>query len=436
MAVAGTITSTFQGVLNVPMYALPYTMEYATASIAPGLSCNTGEAPILDTRNHTSPHSWQQIWSANGVTAPQGSLGVNATGMYVLSQDGYATINIGNYTGNAPTGTAVNAFPPAVVGGKLLIPNLTAQFGVLPVMDFTYLYGVMYTTLPAYVNSTSAFGPYANNFGGLTTANGSPTYFENDVTQVGPIGKSAVTVVNDADFENPIPIGVTFGSTSFFNMATISVVQIMTLGGSTLTATGGTSPMVGVFWENVWNIPDYVDGINYVWGTDLGLPYVMTAEWVYGIVGGNIGLASYGGLYAWQTDNATINTAINGSLANYYPCGNGFILGINAVDYYVSKDGKRYWQLNLISQVPPRFIGPSWTDSANSRWIDPYGTVWYSGNASYNSTTGLFQPLYSGALNIPYNPVYLQGIPPLSGPCWSPCLTRIGGVPGSLNPTT
>lgn len=88
-------------------------------------------------------------------------------------------------------------------------------------------------------------------------------------------------------------------------------------------------------------------------------------------------------------------------------------------DYFVSRDGANYWQLNYMPQgsAPKPLYGSS---EALYKFIDANGVFWYTGTPTWSGST--IQPYYSLGANFPWmNPV-LPGVPPIRVPCFDPCM--------------
>lgn len=433
-----TITAAYQGVLNIPMYQTPYSLPAGSQSYS--FAQQTGQLPIVNTR--TQNLFMQQPYLGATGPFPTATVGVSSATTILLDYPAARTITIGSgLTSNSSPFPGVIPLQqsPFYYFGELVYPNMTG-IGVSGdnfQQDATYSYvnGTATASFPSIPSRPTG------NIDLLT--NGSLAFSDANILSAGPItvnvfaqvGTSIPYIVNVGSF-----LGI--GAVGHGNNGPVTLQTDVQLSGQCLNA---LLPGYGSLTTyQMWINPNPGATNNYIWGNAGSGAFLASVSVNYEITGQTLITPwDVAPVQAWLTDNAAINSLITASQANYTPCPNGMIFtpisttpGVQG-QYFVSKDGLRYWKLNLFAANAGGFINgvPSGnsTDIQDSIWIDNAGVVWYMGRAAQTPT--LVQPMFSLALDIFYDPVILPAFPPTAFPCWSPCLDRIGGRPGNLNPT-
>jgi hypothetical protein len=192
-------------------------------------------------------------------------------------------------------------------------------------------------------------------------------------------------------------------------------------------------------WGLGFIIPDRSTGNNIWWGiNNLGNQIkLVSVGMFYSILSGNSNFVFSQNADSLTFDNAAINTVFAAQNLRFNPTANGvWMTATNGVtgfgEYYISKDGTKYWQIAYANYSGLAIADPATEPYWPTRFIDVSGTFWYTGRGGANTGAQGLQPLYSIGINIPFNTFQLPQIPPLSFPCWSDCLARVGGNPGNL----
>jgi hypothetical protein len=173
-------------------------------------------------------------------------------------------------------------------------------------------------------------------------------------------------------------------------------------------------------------VPDYANASNTLISNSTLNGFTGLYGFYFNPLPGDLGATE---LLQFQTDNATINAAILGLDYILRPCANGWILSVGSMDYYVSADFTRYWQMQFVSAapgIPLPFNGMEPGESSQNRlvtkFIDVQGIFWYTGiNSNTGGSGGSNRPLYSFGFNLPFTPPVLPNVPPIKIPCWGPC---------------
>lgn len=435
-----TVTAFFQGNLTVPMYAAPYTIPVTGNPWQ--FSQGNGEQPLifpgfLQAVNGGSAQCDIVTQTIGSFTAQWGSTGIYSGTMTLLNYNAASTLTIGNgaLSGNigvpGTTGHHRGAQSAMMFQNNIVIPNV----GLYSVLGAQYVdVSLSYTS---FVGTRTM-----QSLGARVTANnsevtGNASSFSNTCV---PISTSRINIALFIETGNPLlpsalPVGNTIGLGSLF-IAPSGVYAIQANLGLTGFPPTSTAQQFTAG-SNIWYTPDYQGGTNYLWNFSSGSGYFVSSISVNFVVG--VGFTPLGAPAAstWITDNAAINAVLTGSTQT--ATNGGFIMqvksGAGLGNYFIDKTGTRYWKLILTPGAPgvPVFNNANASETPFTTWIDGSGVVWYIGTQAV--TGGVLQPYFSLALNIPFGGVVLPAIPPLAGPCWSPCLSRVGGSPGSLNPT-
>jgi hypothetical protein len=431
-----TITAAYQGVLNIPMYQTPYSIPNGGNQFT--LAGQTGQNCIL---NNGINAAYNQV-PYNGAYSqfPESSQGVQSAQNLILTYSSLNTITIGDGLGykgsqNYPGIVNLPRQQPISYAGQLVWPNMGVVSGIggwtLDV-QYAFVNAGKSGSYPAMSSrNTYNINLIAGNLLGV-----SPVY----VMSANPLVLNLYTEVG-----NPVPyvqnVGSVLGLGSVMSGLPGPVIALQAdLALTGLCANATLAGFGSTFSKQIWINPAPEATSNYIWNNQNGAITVASLSVNVNVTGPIITTPfDLGTNNLWQTDNATLNGYI--SSLNYYcqPCPNGWIFtpitnGAGAGTYFVSKDGGRYWLLNIFAAQPNGFINGTppigSSDYQSAYWIDNAGVVWYTGRAATSGTTT--QPMFSLALDIFYNPVILPAFPPTTFPCWSPCLDRIGGRPGNL----
>lgn len=420
-----TIVASFQGTVTVPIFITPYTYTIPNGGTSAALINSVSSQPLV--ASNASPLYMVRQSSLGTISA--GVTGSSVIGGWTsLLTPGYAaTLQM---TGPSSAGNGVNN-----IGAPIMYQNNLVNCNLQIYNNFAW---VNYAAAPFVQNMTrSDISSPCMQVNELNTPAVSATNLEF-------VGGNTASLTNIVLTFGGVILGNFEGFTIPFAPAAATIYLATFLGLQKQayclnTGIGGAS-----FFKKFVTIPAPESGTNYCWteASIGGAIQMTTYKSTYELSTGNFS-NTLGTFDTWQTDNAAINALPHVLTVN----ANSLMLSTNdGNDYIVSKDGKRYWQVKLVSNVSALYLNSQRTingnyseaggsDNMTTRWIDKSGIMWYIGNANRNGT-GLIQPGYSLALNIfPPAGIYLPQIPPMSGNCWSTCLDRIGGRPGNIKPT-
>lgn len=393
-----TLNGTYQGILNIPLFVAPY-------SVPPNNTVLT---------NFQVLQGSQRVVGGDCRVTQQGGTGVsqvNNASLWLLEYGASYVMNInGGYNIDAGTENAT----PCVDNDFSILFGVTINAG-----DGEQQRGYSWSNLPfggdinlsAYISSnpgcftvagaglplTQSLGPYpiaaegANGvsypmFGGITTANLTLPLFVNTPNNF----NADANVIDPPSF-----------------LTGIGAFQALL-------------PMV--------NIPDYAARLNYFWSlctdsifTPVGL-YMFT---LFYDAPGKVATFSPD-VYNWFSGIASVDAAVAAGNFDISVCSIGVILMTEANDYFISKDGSKFWQLNYMSQGAAPQITPGYSDgtgySVKGKTFDASGVFWYTGTAAYSSDTGMVTPLFSFGEDLAFINPTLPPVNPLKIPCYDPCI--------------
>jgi hypothetical protein len=400
-----------QGILNIPLFLAPYTVPWSS-SRGMALNANANDYAINDTA----------YVAFDGSNPTDGIYGASITR---LQPNAYQQVNVGDYNGT--TGVAIGQ------GGRMVCQGQWGYYG----LGTSHAAG----TGPNAVSMGSSSIPlfksanYANMPGFEPWTSAAITNFApngmNQVMQQAYISLVELPGVVVPGVAFPLTIGSGLLQTLAFWAPGLNDGAVQNTGGPI----GNTGPLSSFHFSGGFIVPDRVNGANTWWCTgnaqtvplliNLQLFCSLLSQAMWAVIGLNADPLVF--------DNPTINTWVNAGQQEFQATANGVLMSSTITgrgDYYISRDGTKYWQINYVN-----YSGIAIRDNAielvyPSRTIDAQGIFWYTGGNTANGTT--LQPLYSFATNIPFNPIFLPQIPPMTMPCWSDCLDRIGGSPGQL----
>lgn len=433
----------FQGTINLRMFWTGYSID-GTPVDSPKFIPSTGSQPLVG-GIASQPYS-NAPFACRYINSSSSFLGYNQVvggSIGILTIGGYLTMSInGGSNALASYSARGNWTLPFMYQNVLTVPapsaNQNSAFGNQPIQ-------------PSY-----AFTPFTQN-----TSVG-PLQFRNDFTlAVGgtvPSGASVdyIYTSSGSSFASGGRINIVISyPTGQFNFEGFTSPITRNASGPYYGVHVGFSGAYGLYQDTDIRAQytHYMDHIipapeissNFQWlstGTPANI-YVRSFTATYNLLAGTMGfnVTPYD---SWSTDNATINSRISAQQYNFVPCAICWLLGTVDGDFIISKDGLKYWKLNYI---PSNALPVQPTQGGNfynlyptggaQKWIDKQGLLWFIGNglSQDNGGTRTFYPAYSLQLNLTApSGVTLPNIPPLAGPCWSPCYDRIGGIPGNISP--
>jgi hypothetical protein len=437
------VTAVFQGTLNIPLYDTGIVV--AQPGSGTQLCCGTGDQPFYNT-------------DAYGV----GDIYTRSNNFNYFSQLSYTQIVLFTLTGaseltigpSAPPSSGQFFMNPGImaennyVNGAFLSVNVAVPGfpGYLPVPMATPFYQSKST--PS-LNAQGADDNYEPEglFGlrnAMNTGIWNDAVYGSNHSNRPNVSKACIVIT-----ENGIPVGLTSGlSFPFFNGSSAMSLQICAnrLRVNGITPTTYMDNAAYFFGDDWWMIPAPEIGSNYLWSgaASSSQVYLQTVIPTCDIAQASFTTTFTSTRDALSFDNPVLNALLSTfATSNWMPCSTGNIFATNQsgqfLDYFVSKDGTKYWLLNYV-QIGAKLqntasygatIPGAITDSANSRWIDSSGIFWYTGDAV--SSGGETFVANSFGFDIPFSPIVLPYVPPISFPCWSACLGRVGGAPGQTN---
>jgi hypothetical protein len=400
----------FQGVLPIPIFLAPFTFTSIGGSWISWNPVNSDWAMFSLALAKPAPVTTQgfmaSTYSRYHLMQPSGAITV---------QMGNSAINTGNLDYECHVAIGNAAYRIAVHHDGT---NVNSTYPV---------YGT--EILPIYQSFTD---PNPPGLAAWETQTGGATY--NAYGNFSIIGKIGVLVQE---------LGKVLPAAAHMYTNNSSVVQTM---GAVLAQNPATASFAGLAqefgplgygaWPNGFFTCDQVTGNNIFWCIPASLTSVtlQTLNVQMSIATGVI-TPLWGQGVSFTFDNPALNTILASAAMRFNPTSNGVWCtnGTNNTDYYITNDGTRYWQVQYVYQQNSRKISSSASELGRpTRFVDAAGNFWYAGLGSQVSG-GLLQPLTSFGANIGFDPITLQMPPPLSFPCWSTCLDRIGGTPSVLS---
>lgn len=401
-----TRTATFQGVIEIPLYEVPYTIPAnadSSHSFVTMSGCQSMGTFLLD----DNPNPFTDRWAQSGTAQ-------------LLGIENYSTLKIG--------------------GGYQGYYGNNLQNGLFAFDSFWNCFSNQ--------NSVSPYSMYFNSIPFSTYANRSApslypgsgygipySGYTGDVYKQGPY--SVVGQLNGAELagmscilENFNPGGTTYTLFAYNLFGNL-------IGGETF-------PLA-------LQMPDYIGANYYMLNGGQIIPDYVNQKNTYGFLDGNSGFYGFQFEIIWelsevffdadffqlQTDDATINAILNNTDTRakfFYPTARGWLFTTTYGDFYFSSDLTQYWLLSYVPQGNAANPGYG-TDAIGSglpqqytKNIDLNGWFWYTGVET--TSGGETTPLTSFGYNLNLNPVILPAPLPLALPCWSPCANMETGADG------
>lgn len=456
-----TLTSVYQGIIQVPIFAAPYTIaaNTGTAHSFAWIGNTTGDTPFAD----------NIAYAGRGPKNPSGYYDTPINGTMVnLGYPGAETLLIGGgyslatgYKQALNRGSIFDGYYQAIWETE---PDFNSTGNQAGMTQFNI--GLTQYPLAGNVNTTS-FG-----MGGAIV----PVAAQFNTEGIGPAGpaidqNSSANVWGGSTFamRGRAEVLVSNGTTSYdtFLQANVSLTIFAT--NELAIYAGWICPSLNVNYTGqplFPTNPDYVvtnlnsfafnsgillstkfTGQNFLWfpssaGTSIFIrpfgmqviyqPISTTPETEHlGFTLNGVGdwYSTNGSQFVFQFDNPALNADIASENFRMTP-GNASSLMLFSTqfnDYVISADGTQYWQLQYVPQITgitaTSFSGYQSADvgKINQKFIDANGVFWYTGGAYNNAAaTGVITPLYSySAFNTPQT---LPAFPPLQLPCFASCL--------------
>lgn len=418
-----TITSQFQGAINVPLFLAPYTVTLP-ATYPFGVASGSAMNPNSDTPCIFSG-AWQDINSVNN----QPIVILNG-GFVALNYQRASTFTLNNgwsASGNHQVKLCYTE-NEAAFGFSWAEHNdanhFSSWFGV-SVNPFAINDRTVSNTIapPASINNVNAYAwtsnntlAYQNMNGGLFTG-----VFTNALTNFA--SQCYAGVVSD-QFDHAYLVALIPGVS--MNSASMAASLSGFLGSANYAGVAnfgmyGAQPdnyVVGAGSDTTTSV------LNYLFGFSALNSQISYAIWNAPFAGGvpSLNVLETGTLVF---DN---NSNLNAQLSKYNS--NSVMTGIgkrgmlatdldSGIDYFVSRDGSKYWQLAYQPQSGAVKMPLFDTSESTHKFVDKLGTFWYTGAPTRSGNT--IQPYYSFGFNIPYG-IFSLNFPPVYLPCYDPCL--------------
>lgn len=438
-----TTTAIFQGTVNVPMFWTGYTLA-GTPTDSPKIIGSTGSQPLVTglAPQNNNPFACRYVGGSSTSYLGYNQVVGGAVGMLTIG--GYLTMSVnGGSNGVAAYSGRGNWSLPFMYQNVMVIPapsaNQNSALGNQPIQP-------SYAFAPFTQNTSVGVLPFRNNFnvvvGGTVPSGGTVDYvYSSSGSSFASGGRINIVIsypngqFNFEGFTSPL---TRQASGPYYG------VHVGFSGAYGLYQDTDIRAQYTHYMDHIIPAPEI--GSNYQWlstGTPSNI-YVRQFKATYFLLAGTtqFDVTSYD---TWTTDNATLNSRIAAQAYNFTPCATCWLLGTAEGDYLISKDGTKYWMLNYIPSnalpVSPTLGGnfyKMYPGGGSQKWIDKGGILWFVGNGLSQDVGGTrnFFPAYSLQLNIAApSGVTLPTIPPLAGPCWSPCYDRVGGIPGNIGPS-
>ena len=408
------ITSAFQGILNIPLYKTPYTVA-PPAGYPNSLSSGAAINKYSDT-----PAIFQDQWYIR--TQANAPMEIVGGGCVALRYSGTNKFTVNNGFG-AVAGATSNALNFSYWSSVM---NFGDAWTVADPNNINDWYNYSAVSLSAFYNDRQVGTiqiPY----------NGNVNYSHLALQPFGSLFQSQRNVMPAVQNTSGL-VGVTRGIQSFLttpytttggHVFMVNTVPAFVSGPATAPPQYGDSTLTGPnFAGGTWNFADYINSVNMLYGLDNST---------------NINWVKWNNPFAWPPLIASMNimnsgtlvfdanSNLNAQITKYHaaqvvsPLGGRGMLATDidaGIDYFVSPDGTRYWQIQYFPQGNTAISKPSAQEAAN-KFVDSRGTFWYTGSATQGG--GVIQPLYSFGPNSPYN-FYKLVQQPFHMPCFDPCL--------------
>ena len=392
------IISVFQGILNVPIYAAPYNVNIG----ASGSYTFSGQSdsPMIG-------EAYNIINNAAGYQTQDLAPMVVSGQAFNLTYGAAYKLTIG-------PGFQHNQYPfPALETGSgagLLFGGRFWYAGGA----FSWAYDVGFPTVSFSYQGCAECGFYGNSNVAPLIGDYNANVTNNNLQKANSGITGGLGCLSVIEGQQVFTVG------SLINLNLGSDCLSVLNGAEGVLISPGLGDSFGDFETSASNMIDKVNNLNYTVGFGTQ-QYPLIVQW-----SGTPSAQWAGGTilnqYYVSFDNAAINAALDvdyGSGNNCNGAGiNGFMVSVNNTDYYVSKDGTQYWQLNYVSQngnpVPP-------PGSLQTKFFDASGIFWWIG--ANKNEDGSVTPYYSYSQDIPY-PLYVLNFPPYSMQCWSQCLGK------------
>lgn len=420
----GTITSQFQGTIQVPLFRTPYTVTKPTnypQGITTGAQMSgTSDYPCL----FNYGFNYAQVSNAPASILNGGIMGLNYTGA--------ATLTIGN----GWSASGLNQKVPFAWNRNVLTFGFAwAQYVQGSSTHFDSWYGITMNPLAfndrnagvqspgVTINDVNAYPWTLNNTSAYQSITGNLLVgaYTNPITNAA--APCYVSVVYE-QFDHTSLVGI-IPNVSMFNSALASptggFLSVSKFGSTVNFPLYGKQPGIGTqYTDTSTNVLNYLFGFS-VFGGD-GISYLIWNAPFGGLVP-SLNVLDSGTLVFDNNSNLNAQITKYRSNAVMTPIGIRGMLATDidgAIDYFVSSDGSKYWRLNYVSQGgAPQVAAPNTTESLH-KFVDINGVFWYTGSNVQSGNT--IQPLYSLGFNIPYAVYTLPGVPPFRMPCYDDCL--------------
>jgi hypothetical protein len=397
----------FQGILNVPLFRAPYTVPFS----------GTNGMPLCNNASDWANFSYG-VYGVDGNTSAFNK----CFGFQTLrfQPSGYQSVKYGNTNVSGSLITAVNGY--SVMSGEWSYGAME-NYTLYPSSNNTYRAGSV--NVPMSISASYSVPPGIYDWGANSAARNfiaNPTNIATQQISVGIVEFQSLNVPGLAIIGQP-------------NTLSYDTLQMVTLpfpdSGFYNYAIGSSYPIIG---STGFIIPGRTSPTNFWWQPNTsGIAMTITKVVAQYSIQTGFSSLQFGAYDFFTFDNATLNSALAAARLQFRASANGVTVYDSSnllPEYYINKDGTKYWQLNYVD-YSGLGVKSGITTTGSTRFIDAAGTFWYTDKtARLNNTT--MQPLYSLGVNIPWNPVTLPQIPPMSMPCWSDCLDRLGGQPGKL----
>lgn len=421
----GTITSIFQGAIQVPLFKTPYTVS-KPANYPQGLS--TGAQM---TGTSAFPCLFNQGFDYAQVS--NSPLSVLNGGIMGLSYQGAATLLInGGWTAGG-----LNQAVPFNWNGSVMTFGFTwAEYLPGSSTHFDSWFGITMTPLAFQDRVAGQQIPSSS----IDDVNAYPWTLNNTSAYQGLAGNLMVGAYTNPLTNLAAPCYVAITYEQFDHTEIVGVIPNVSMFNSALASPTGGFRSLSQYAETV-NFPLYgkqpgigtqytdtsTNVLNYLFGFSVfgdGITYLIWDAPFGGLLP-SLNVLDSGKLVF---DN---NSNLNAQITKYHSATVMTVIGTRGmlatdidgqIDYFVSPDGSKYWRLYYVSQGgAPAPANPNSTE-ANYKFVDANGIFWYTGSSVQNVGTSTIQPLYSLGFNIPYSTYTLPGVPPFRLPCYDDCL--------------
>lgn len=137
---------------------------------------------------------------------------------------------------------------------------------------------------------------------------------------------------------------------------------------------------------------------------------------------------SYSGLLFLRLDDSYFDTYFQNGVGKLQPTPRGWILTGDTREAFISIDFTKWWEIKYVSaatgvpNISPGYSTSSGENYGSAKTIDINGVFWQTG--AQTTSGGITKPLFSLGYNLPFTPPpFPAAIPPIDIPCWDPCLS-------------